>query len=232
MKMATSELERQLQATEEWQKAQQGLGYNGNIPEMIAARARCAIACDALNDSRDYSRRNQVELWRRLTLDERALPPRAATEAEDEALLEREPFVCAPVRAEYGFNIRLGESTWVNWNTTFHDTVPVTIGARSLVGPNCAFYCGAHHVDPALRDGDRGLWFERPIIVGEDCWIGGNVVVLGGVTIGRGCTIGAGSVVTRDVPAFHVATGNPARILRKIETAMDGGGEEEAVQER
>lgn len=65
MKMATSELERQLQATEEWQKAQQGLGYNGNIPEMIAARARCAIACDALNDSRDYSRRNQVELWRR-----------------------------------------------------------------------------------------------------------------------------------------------------------------------
>jgi acetyltransferase-like isoleucine patch superfamily enzyme len=56
-----------------------------------------------------------------------------------------------------------------------------------------------------------------PITVGEDCWFGGSVIVLPGVTIGRGVTIGAGSVVTKDVPAFHVVAGNPARIIRKIE---------------
>jgi acetyltransferase-like isoleucine patch superfamily enzyme len=56
-----------------------------------------------------------------------------------------------------------------------------------------------------------------PITVGEDCWFGGNVTVLGGITIGRGVTIGAGSVVTKDVPDFVVVAGNPARVLKKIE---------------
>ncbi|XWW96440.1 hypothetical protein V2A60_004414 [Cordyceps javanica] len=219
--MSERTLKQKLHESVEWRKAQQGHGYNGNTPELVAARARCAAACDAFNDSRNYSRRHQVELWNKLTLDERSLPTPAATEAEDEALLEREPCVMAPVRAEVGFNIRLGESTFLNWNTTFQDTVPVTIGARSLVGPNCGFYCGSHHLDPLIRNGDLGPWYEKPITVGEDCWIGANVVILGGVTVGRGCTIGAGSVVTRDVPAFHVAAGNPAKILRKVETNMD-----------
>ena len=57
----------------------------------------------------------------------------------------------------------------------------------------------------------------KPIDIGEDCWFGGNVIVLPGVTIGRGVTVGAGSVVTKDVPAFHVVAGNPARIIKKIE---------------
>ncbi len=61
----------------------------------------------------------------------------------------------------------------------------------------------------------------KPILIGEDCWLAGNVTVLPGVTVGRGAVVGAGSVVTKDVPAFHVVAGNPARILRKIETAMD-----------
>lgn len=61
----------------------------------------------------------------------------------------------------------------------------------------------------------------KEIHVGEDCWIGGNVVVLPGVRLGRGCVVGAGSVVTKDVPDFHVAAGNPARVIRRIETRMD-----------
>ena len=72
-------------------------------------------------------------------------------------------------------------------------------------------------MDPFLRNGIKGPELGDPIDIGEDCWFGGNVVVLPGVTIGRGATVGAGSVVTKDVPAFHVVAGNPARIIRKIE---------------
>jgi acetyltransferase-like isoleucine patch superfamily enzyme len=102
-------------------------------------------------------------------------------------------------------------------NATFIDTCPITIGARTLVGPSCSFYSGGHPVDPFLRNGINGPEFGADIVIGEDCWLGGNVIVLPGVTIGRGCTVGAGSVVTKDIPAFHVVVGNPARILRKFE---------------
>jgi acetyltransferase-like isoleucine patch superfamily enzyme len=54
-------------------------------------------------------------------------------------------------------------------------------------------------------------------MIGEDCWFGGNAIVLPGVTIGRGVTVGAGSVVTKDIPDFCVVAGNPARVIRKID---------------
>jgi len=72
-----------------------------------------------------------------------------------------------------------------------------------------------------LRNGTEGPELGKEVYIGEDCWLGGNVIILPGVTVGRGSTIGAGSVVTKDIPPFHVAAGNPARILRKVQTAMD-----------
>ena len=60
------------------------------------------------------------------------------------------------------------------------------------------------------------LEYAKPITIGNDCWLGGNVVVCGGVTIGEGCVIGAGSVVTRDLPPYSPAFGNPAKVARKI----------------
>lgn len=93
----------------------------------------------------------------------------------------------------------------------------ITIGARTLIGPNCCFYAASHPLDPFLRNGIKGPELGKPITVGEDCWFGGNVIVLPGVTIGRGVSVGAGSVVTKDIPDFHCAVGNPARIIKKIE---------------
>ena len=112
---------------------------------------------------------------------------------------------------------RLGKGVYINNNATFIDTSPISIGARTLIAPNCSFYSGTHPVDPFLRNGIKGPEFGKPITIGEDCWIGGNAIVLPGVTIGRGVTVGAGSVVTKDIPAFHVVAGNPARIIRNIE---------------
>lgn len=65
------------------------------------------------------------------------------------------------------------------------------------MGPNVSLYSGTHPLDPALRNGTRGPEAGKEIHIGEDCWFGGDVVVLPGVTIGKGVTIGAGSVVTK-----------------------------------
>ena len=58
--------------------------------------------------------------------------------------------------------------------------------------------------------------YAKPISIGSNCWLAGNVTVCGGVMIGDGCVIGAGSVVTRDIPPEYLAAGNPCRGIRKI----------------
>ena len=58
--------------------------------------------------------------------------------------------------------------------------------------------------------------YAKPITIKDNCWLASNVVVCGGVTIGEGCVIGAGSVVTRDIPPYSLAAGNPCRVIRKI----------------
>ena len=132
-----------------------------------------------------------------ITNDHRSLPDHALTAEEDDQLFADEPLIIAPVRADYGFNIRLGEGVFVNFNATFVDTCQVSIGARTLCGPNCNFYSGTHPLDPAVRMGISGPELGKPITIGEDCWLGGNVTILPGITVGRGCSIGAGSVVTK-----------------------------------
>ena len=143
----------------------------------------------------------------RITNDNGPLPDPAQTTKEDDELFIDHPLVVAPVRADYGFNIRLGAGAFVNFNATFVDTCPVDVGARTLCGPNCSFYSGTHPLDPAVRMGLAGPELGKPITIGEDCWLGGNVIVLPGITIGRGCSIGAGSVVTKvskSAGAIHI----------------------------
>ncbi|EQL35892.1 hypothetical protein RJZ56_003779 [Blastomyces dermatitidis] len=204
----------------EKEKMLRGELYHAFTPELIAARAKCKWACKRFNDSEDVTRRRQVELWRDIIDDHTPLPPPAADPAADEALFENEPWIEAPIRVDYGFNVKVGAGVFINFNCVILDTCLVTIGARALLGPNVSIYSGTHPLDPALRNGTKGPELGKEVHIGEDCWIGGNVDILPGVTIGKGATIGAGSVVTKDVPAFHVAAGNPARIIRRIETSM------------
>jgi len=116
----------------------------------------------------------------------------------------RPPFFC-----DYGYNIRLGDGVFLNFNCVILDVVEVTIGDRTQIGPAVQIYTADHPRDTETRR--AGLEFGRPIRIGSDVWIGGGAILLPGVTVGDGAVIGAGSVVTRDVPAGVTVAGNPAR---------------------
>ena len=92
---------------------------------------------------------------------------------------------------------------------------PVCIGENVMMGPNCTFYTRNHSFDrldvPMCQQGFSEV---KPIIIGNDVWIGGHVIVLPGVHIGDGAIVGAGAVVTKNVPKYAIVGGNPAKVLR------------------
>jgi maltose O-acetyltransferase len=121
----------------------------------------------------------------------------------------RPPFTC-----DYGFHIRVGARTFVNFGLCALDVAPITIGDDVQIGPNVQLLTPTHPVDADLR---RAKWeAAEPITIGSNAWLGGGVIVLPGVTIGENTVVGAGAVVTRDLPDNVVAMGNPARIARSL----------------
>lgn len=140
-----------------------------------------------------------------------ALPP-----ADREALLRERlaavgtgSVVRPPFHCDYGYNIRLGEGVFLNFNCVVLDVVEVRIGDGTQIGPGVQILTADHPRDPAERA--TGVEWGRPVAIGRNVWIGGGAIVLAGVTIGDDAVIGAGSVVTRDVPPGATVVGNPAR---------------------
>jgi maltose O-acetyltransferase len=122
--------------------------------------------------------------------------------------------ILPPLQVDYGFNVHIGARVFVNFGAYFIDTREITLGDEVLVGPAVQFLSADHPLDAGQR---RAGWESgRPITIGAGAWLGGGVIVLGGVTIGENAVIGAGSVVTRDVPPGVVAVGNPARVIREL----------------
>ena len=121
-----------------------------------------------------------------------------------------QPFMC-----DYGYNIEIGENFYSNHNLIILDGNKVIFGDNVFIAPNCSFYTAGHPLEVELRN--KGLEYAKPIKVGNNVWIGGNVIVLPDVTIGDNTVIGAGSVVTKDIPSNVVAVGNPCRVIKKIE---------------
>ena len=132
--------------------------------------------------------------------------------------------VQSPVRVDVGFHIEIGDGSFINMNCTLLDTYPIRIGRNVQIGPNCAFYPVGHPVRASERhfaDPDSGegksITNGSAIIIEDDVWLGGNVIVLPGVTIGARSTIGAGSVVTKSVPPDVFAAGNPCRVIKQLD---------------
>lgn len=155
--------------------------------------------------------RQRMERFNRLSVDDEDYPaslseliPGAAPTAT----------VVPPFRCDHGHMLRIGENTFVNTNCTMLDGGGIDIGAHTLIGPDCKFYTPQHPTDYIERRKpvERGL----RIVIGDDCWLGGGVIVCPGVTIGDRTIVAAGSVVVHDLPSDVMAAGNPAKVKRKL----------------
>ncbi|KAL4807371.1 trimeric LpxA-like protein [Aspergillus unguis] len=184
-------------ADSEKDKMLRGELYRAFTPDLVAERARCRRACTRFNNAGEVSRRRLIELYKDILQDDTPLPPARDDPAEDDALLEKEPWIEQPIRVDYGYNVKIGQGVFINFDCVIIDTCLVTIGARTLFGPKVSLYSGTHPLDPDLRNGTSGPESGEEIHIGEDCWLAGGVSVLPGVTIGDGAVIGAGSVVTK-----------------------------------
>ncbi|RLK13647.1 maltose O-acetyltransferase [Micromonospora sp. M71_S20] len=124
-------------------------------------------------------------------------------------------WVRPPLHVDYGWQVRIGPRSFVNFNAVFLDVAPITIGADVQIGPNVQLLTATHPVEPGPR---RDKWeAAKPITIGDNVWLGGGAIVLAGVTVGENTVVGAGAVVTKDLPANVVAVGNPARVVRQLD---------------
>ncbi|NRY61920.1 sugar O-acetyltransferase [Clostridium beijerinckii] len=127
----------------------------------------------------------------------------------DEKITVKQPFHC-----DYGKNIQVGNNFFANYNCTILDTGRVIIGENVKVAPNVSIYTAGHPIHPLSRN--SGYEYGIEVIIGDNVWLGGSVVINPGVKIGNNVVIGSGSVVTKDIPDNVIAAGNPCKVIREI----------------
>jgi maltose O-acetyltransferase len=194
----------------EREKMYAGKIYDPFAENMAAERARAHKLCA------QYNVTAEDEAEKRTAILDELMPDRGEG-----------VYLQGPIFFDFGTNIRMGKGSFANFNFTVLDTARVTIGENVFIGPNVSLLCPIH---PLCHE-DRNSFFNEKtgtitnleragaITIGDNCWLGGSVTVCPGVTIGEGCVIGAGSVVTKDIPPYTLAVGNPCRPLRKITEA-------------
>jgi len=123
-------------------------------------------------------------------------------------------FINPPFYCDYGYHIEAGKNLYINYNCTILDVAKVIIGDNCMMAPNVAIYTAGHPLHPDTRN--TGYEYGIEVTIGDNVWIGGNTVICPGVHIGNNVVIGAGSVVTKDIPDWTLAAGNPCRVIRKI----------------
>lgn len=122
-----------------------------------------------------------------------------------------------PFYTDCGKNIKIGKNVFINACCRFQDQGGIEIGDGSLIGHNTTIATLNHDFNPAKRQNLT----PRPVKIGKNVWIGSDCTILPGVEIGDGAIIGAGSVVTKSIPAYTIAVGNPARVMKEIEVNND-----------
>lgn len=171
--------------------------YDPLDKQLSDERLKTRLLIKELNDSRE----DQVEERNHIL---KQLIPDAGP-----GLWLQPPFYC-----DYGYNIKTGEKVFFNFNCVVLDVASVTIGHRTLFGPNVQIYTATHPLN--YQERAAGLEYAKPIVIGDDVWIGGGAIICPGVTIGSRSIIGAGSVVTKNIPDDVLAAGNPCKVIRTL----------------
>ena len=153
--------------------------------------------CKEFNEASPYDKEKKNQIFKQLV-----------TNSGKDLVIE------GPIRIERGTQLTVGNNTFINYNFACIDYAPVKIGANVYIGPNCSIYTQGHAL--LAEERKKHLGYAKPVTIGENSWLGGNVIVLPGVTIGDKCVVGAGSVVTKDIPSGYLAAGNPCKPIRKI----------------
>ena len=184
----------------EKQKMLTGLLYDPSIDELENERLYAQNICFQLNQLSPSAIDKRQQLFKTLL-----------------GKTKRKFTIMPGFQCDYGYNIEIGEDFFANFNCIILDAAKVTFGDNVLVAPNCGFYTSGHPLDSQTRS--SGLEFAKPITVGNNVWnvwIGGNVIVLPGVTIGDNSVVAAGSIVDRDIPSNVIAMGCPCRVHKKL----------------
>jgi maltose O-acetyltransferase len=174
-----------------------GLPYIADDPDLRADALRARVL------------EQQYNTWPADDLEGRGRVLRDLLGSCGDAVAVRPPF-----HVDYGWRISIGTGTFVNFGGVFLDVAEIRIGSAVQMGPRVQLLTPTHPLDPEER---RAGWESaEPIIIGDNAWLGGGVVVCPGVTIGANTVVGAGAVVTRDLPEGVLAVGNPARVIRSV----------------
>ncbi|KAF5599082.1 galactoside o-acetyltransferase [Fusarium pseudocircinatum] len=192
---------------EQYERMISGMLYDSLIPKLTNARL---AARKAMNEYNTWFPKGDDLNIENITKRRAEMLKSFLGHVEDD-----EVFIEPPFRVDYGPNMSVGKRFYANFNLTVLDSAIVTIGDRVMIGPNVMISTATHETEVASRR--ACIEYAYPINIGDDCWIGGGVTILPGVTIGEGCTIGAGSIVTRDIPAWNVVVGSPARVVKKVQ---------------
>ncbi len=182
----------------ECEKMKKGFWYDANNDaELLELRENAEELCYSFNQTSPKMTEKKEKIMNAL------LPNRG-----------KNTTILSPFYTDYGYNCFIGDNTFINHNAYLMDGAQIKIGSYCFIGPNCGMYTAVHPLIAEERN--KGLEKAKPIIIGDNVWIGGDVTILPGVKIGANTVIGAKSVVTKDIPANVVAAGNPCRVLRKI----------------
>jgi len=191
----------------EKQKMLSGLAYNSRDSQLL----------EMYHNARAY-------LQKFNTLNSRDTEGKASLLEELLGGIGQDVWVESPFYCDYGELIFIGSNTFVNANCFFLDNNSIIIGDNCLIGPSVQLYTASHPLQASERiiknpsQEGKTLYktFSRPIKIGNNTWIGGNSIILPGVTIGDNTTIGAGSVVSKDIPSDVLAMGNPCEVITSL----------------
>ncbi len=128
-------------------------------------------------------------------------------------------WIAKTFNCDHGTNIFIGNDFTANYNFTVLDITDVRIGDHVMIGPNVLISTVNHPITPKGRREHIGI--AKPVTIGNDVWIGGNVTILPGVTIGNNVVIAAGAVVNKDVADNTMVGGVPAKVIKTIENDLD-----------